>query len=239
MLRNSKVFLLDQDSLSRVMIAKELASEVQYLKEITDLSMVPRKQERTILILDEKFLDEHSNGIADQLAPFNDAIKVILTDDKDDCVCNFGERCLLVERPFSSKFLYDFVGNFYSPSAGKGVDVEKLYDLSKLRTMSRGNEEFILKMVNIFCKDIPESMDKASAAMATHEYPKIKAVLHRIKPSVKMLEINSIVQLLEQTEHRAATETEVDEIPNGINKLKSTLKKVVEELGTEFNISAL
>ena len=236
MLRNKKVFLLDHDELSRSMILKSLTSEVNYLKVIDDLQMVNESGAHVILMLDEEYLEQDLQKVKEQLVDFEEALKVVLTDDQEDCFYEFGDRTVIIERPFSIHDFYDQATKYYVES--KNPFVEKaLYDLSKLRDMARGNEDFILKMVHIFCKDIPESLEKATVALMTHEYPKIKAVLHRIKPSVKMLEIHSVIPLLELTEQRAASESELEEISRGIHKLKSDLGVVVEQLSKEFKIN--
>ena len=84
------------------------------------------------------------------------------------------------------------------------VNHEKaLFDLSGLEKMSRGNNEFVIKMLSIFVSMTEENSIKMQQYLENYDWFEMKAIAHKIKPSIDQLEIKSIqgsVRWLEQYE---------------------------------------
>jgi PAS domain S-box-containing protein len=74
------------------------------------------------------------------------------------------------------------------------------YDLSKLRTLARGREEFVVKIIHSFLRNIPDSLAQLQAAATASRWDDAAKITHHIKPSLESLGIPGVahaVQLLE------------------------------------------
>ena len=107
---------------------------------------------------------------------------------------------------------------------------EPLFDLSQLRHMSRGNDDFVRKMINLFIKVTEENTEKLIEAMENNDIETVKKLAHKIKPSIDQMGIISlkdVVRSVEKFETGSGNKTEIEVL---IRKLVYTLKSVTEQL---------
>jgi PAS domain S-box-containing protein len=78
-----------------------------------------------------------------------------------------------------------------APEINKSTEMinPKLYSLDQLLNLSRGNMEFIRKMITLFSEDIPKSLDQIHRAIEGNDLDTVKSVAHRIKASIGMMQI--------------------------------------------------
>lgn len=107
---------------------------------------------------------------------------------------------------------------------------EPLFDLSQLKHMSRGNDDFVRKMINLFIKVTEENTEKLIEAMENNDIETVKKLAHKIKPSIDQMGIISlkdVVRSVEKFETGSGNKTEIEVL---IRKLVYTLKSVTEQL---------
>lgn len=112
--------------------------------------------------------------------------------------------------------------------------ISTLYDLSKIEQMSRGNENFINKMVAIFIDVASKNNDSMQQALSEKNLEKINSLAHKIKPSISQMGITSIeneVKILEKYKLEEGSETELLQL---VEKTTSTLDKVINSLKNNF-----
>jgi PAS domain S-box-containing protein len=107
---------------------------------------------------------------------------------------------------------------------------EKLYDLSILNNLSRGNDEFVLKMLAIFIDQTKETLEKAEKALAVDDLPELGRLIHKIKPSVESLGISLIRKEIKILELIAKETKSKEEIKLLFLKVKNILDQVVIQL---------
>lgn len=111
---------------------------------------------------------------------------------------------------------------------------EKLYDLKILDKISRGNSEFVLKMIVIFIDQIEEILPKAEAALSSDNFLLMNQLIHKIKPSIESMGIVSIKDEINILEIITKEEQPVKEkITHLFFQIKQTLLTVVDELQKE------
>jgi PAS domain S-box-containing protein len=123
-----------------------------------------------------------------------------------------------------SSVLHDFVQE-------KNV---KLYDLTNLQKLSRGNAEFITKMVIIFIDQIKEVIPNAENALFADEFLLFSQLIHKIKPSIEGIGLHSIVEDIKILEKSNQEILEKDIISSIFFQIKGTLLKVIEQLKDEI-----
>ncbi len=110
-----------------------------------------------------------------------------------------------------------------------------LYDLAKLRALSRGNEAFIERMLQLFVRDIPESVTKMEAAFHQGDLMTVKALAHRIKPSIQNMGISLLKDDLPEIELIAATGNHDNRLEPMIEKLRKVTTQVVAQVREVLN----
>ncbi len=159
------------------------------------------------------------------------------------------ERCLAVgmndfiSKPFDEdKFIYQiaqWLGAFtantlFTQHESESVSTE-LFDLSKLISTSRGDEQFITVMLEMFIIEIPNAVKELEEATRQKDLETLGAIAHRIRPSVLSYGVNilaaSLVKL-ERFNEELLDEEQATEIATSIcatlNSVVTSFKQILE-----------
>lgn len=105
-----------------------------------------------------------------------------------------------------------------------------LFDLGKLREIGKGNQAFIDKMIKLFSEQAPLSVQEIKEAYGQKDLEKVKAVAHRLKPSIDNMGIHSLTKEIRQIETLALSGDQEQELPGLIEQLETVLVEVVGRL---------
>lgn len=105
-----------------------------------------------------------------------------------------------------------------------------LFDLGKLREIGKGNQAFIDKMIKLFSEQAPLSVQEIKEAYDQKDLEKVKAVAHRLKPSIDNMGIHSLTKEIRQIETLALSGDQEQELPGLIEQLETVLVEVVGRL---------
>ncbi len=146
-----------------------------------------------------------------------------------------------ISKPFEEQELVATIAKWLgkevvlSATEKPAVPVASLYDLSKLRTLSNGNQEFFLKVIHLFIEQAHVSIGQFELARIRNDFQAIKAVAHKIKSSFDNLGIHSLKEEIRQVEALALTEQSSAELDRSLAYVIDTLKKVIESLQSEYS----
>jgi PAS domain S-box-containing protein len=107
---------------------------------------------------------------------------------------------------------------------------DSLYNLSSLNNLSRGNREFILKMVAVFIEQTSEVIEKGTLAISQNNFIEVSRLIHKIKPSVESLGITSIISELQLLEKIAKEAKDKEQITALFSLIKEVLEKAMLQL---------
>jgi HPt (histidine-containing phosphotransfer) domain-containing protein len=107
---------------------------------------------------------------------------------------------------------------------------EKLYDLEQLAAIAAGNQEFVEKMVGMFLEVTPGLVERIEAGIQIQDWVEVRSAAHKMKPSVDMMGIVSLHDVVRGIEANAKTETNLEQIPELYFTLSDTLEQVYEQL---------
>ena len=110
------------------------------------------------------------------------------------------------------------------------MEEEKLYDLAQLEAVAAGSQEFVDKMVDMFVEMTPGLIERIENGLSAKDWPEVQSASHKMKPSIDMMGISSLHQVVRNVEQNAKHETSLEQIPEEFEKLKSTLNVVIEQL---------
>ena len=106
-----------------------------------------------------------------------------------------------------------------------------LYDITELEQMAQGNNEFIKKMVNVFLETTSESLDQLLKAFEEKDLQTVSAIAHKIKPSIDLMGISSLHDVVRDIEARAKNG---DDLYDLVGRLDEDLKVVFEQIKSEL-----
>lgn len=126
------------------------------------------------------------------------------------------------------------ISDFNSTANDKNTN--PLYDLAKLEEISRGNKDFVEKMIRLFVEQVPASIEEMQAAYLERNFEIIKKVAHRIKPSIDNMGVSSLKAEIREIETLAMENTDSPKLIKLIQQLDSKIRKVVDKLRQDFAI---
>ena len=138
-----------------------------------------------------------------------------------------------VTKPFDEDILIETIAKhtvnktilFQEPEFPTKSSTNNLYNLTFLQNLSRGNNEFVDKMVAIFVEQTTDTIIKLTTAISIQDFKEVSRLIHKIKPSVESLgiaSINSEIKLLEKT-------AEIAKDKEQIRVLFEIVKEVLEQ----------
>jgi PAS domain S-box-containing protein len=140
-----------------------------------------------------------------------------------------------VTKPFEEKELFNKIvkqlqwnkPTFSHPTA----PIDNKYDLSQLRELSRGDEEFLNNMIEIFLQHTPPAMEEMKDKLAEEDYSTLAKIAHRIKPSIESMGISQLSGVARDIELNAKSD-DIDhtELSKKVHFLIDTLSTVLDKL---------
>ncbi|MDD3875532.1 MAG: hypothetical protein PHT69_02865 [Bacteroidales bacterium] len=106
----------------------------------------------------------------------------------------------------------------------------ELCDLTYIKHLSNGDNEFLISLIDIFVKHTPDALEEIKLSYAKKDYETIRRVAHRIKLSIYSLKINTIsneIKALSLLDKEKLTDYD---IKCAITKIDITISKVIQEL---------
>ena len=114
------------------------------------------------------------------------------------------------------------------------TESNRLYDLKNIRTLSRGDEAFIQKMLTIFITQIRETLPLVEKSFEIGDYLEIARLVHKIKPSIDGFGIYSIQDTVRSLEVQAKEQkTALPDLLKLYDEVKTTLNTAIEQLEHE------
>ncbi|MFC3560111.1 Hpt domain-containing protein [Pedobacter jamesrossensis] len=111
---------------------------------------------------------------------------------------------------------------------------EELYDLAGLRTISKGREAFVKKMVDMFCEQTPITVKEMIDAYHANDLEQMGLIAHKLKSSVDNLSIFPLLKTIRDIETIGRENLDASVLPVALNQTETIINKVIEKLREEF-----
>ena len=111
----------------------------------------------------------------------------------------------------------------------------KLCDLSFLQEVSNGNDDFVAKMIEGFLEHTPDSLEKITRHAENKQWDRVRAVAHKIKPSIDFMGLKSLEQDIRLIEEYADDQTNLVEILTLTQRLKEVCEQAMQQLRKELS----
>lgn len=109
-----------------------------------------------------------------------------------------------------------------------------MYDLAELREMSDNDEEFVAEMIQAFLKNNKEYLELLNAGLVSKDWKVVKFNAHKIKPSILSFKISSLTDVILDINEFAGNETNLEMLPELVQKLNLDLGLVFNKISEEI-----
>ncbi len=118
----------------------------------------------------------------------------------------------------------------YSSLSNLNLSIEdnvKIYDLTFIEKLSRGNRDFINKMINVFIMLVKENTLLIQNAFHNDDFDTIRKTVHKMKPSIEQMGIVSLKDVVLKLEKYDPLLNDLNDLNELILQLNTTLLYVV------------
>lgn len=130
-------------------------------------------------------------------------------------------------KPFDEVVLFQTIARYTDKKAHV---IENLYNLKMLEDMSRGNSQFVVKMITIFVRQTSEILEKMEQALVERDFLETGRLVHKIMPSVDNMGMVIVKQELKVLENFLNNNADYEQVFQLFCSVKDSLVKVIKQL---------
>jgi PAS domain S-box-containing protein len=111
------------------------------------------------------------------------------------------------------------------------------YDLSEIRNISRGNEEFVKKMLRMFVEQTPGHISEMKLKYKAKELNGLGEIAHRIKPTIDNMGIVSLKATIREIEKIGKSGADNEALPALMEKVENDIEVAIAAIKTDFQLA--
>jgi CheY-like chemotaxis protein/HPt (histidine-containing phosphotransfer) domain-containing protein/anti-sigma regulatory factor (Ser/Thr protein kinase) len=157
------------------------------------------------------------------------------------------EKCIqagmndYLSKPFEEEDLIRLIAKWlgreahFDPAKTIKVADTPLYDLCKLKQITRGDEKFIVKMLQLFINETMAGIASLEQAFDAKDLKQVKFLAHRMKSSLSNLNVSSAAGIAGSIENGQWTEDEYPVLESHIQELKKVITEVIPLIMADYS----
>lgn len=145
----------------------------------------------------------------------------------------FYKKLLLVSRESDNSQTNRTNMKTHQSNGTEPVVCSKLFDLSTIRYVSDGDEDFVKKMIALFVETVPDNLKDLNTSLTNENWDMVSKAAHKLKSTIDSMGIYSIKQEIRAVEITAKKKEALKEIPALVRKINMTILKCLEQLQNE------
>ncbi len=114
----------------------------------------------------------------------------------------------------------------------------KYTDLTYLNRIAEGSDDFVKKMIETFIVQTPVLLQRMSDCEHEKKWDELRDVTHKLKPSIDFMGIQSLWETVKDIEKYAGKKTNLELLPDLLNKVNVVCVSAIEELKQEIKKDA-
>ncbi|MBC7722026.1 MAG: PAS domain S-box protein, partial [Pedobacter sp.] len=112
----------------------------------------------------------------------------------------------------------------------------QLYSLTKLTTISNGNNAFVQKMIQIFCDQTPLMLKEMMDGYNAKNWVKVGSTAHKMKPIIDNLDIYILKETIRNIEAVGEDTKEDKNLPKMLKEVTTVINKVIHIMRQEYKL---
>ncbi|MEN2281463.1 PAS domain S-box protein [Algoriphagus sp. SE2] len=144
-------------------------------------------------------------------------------------------------KPFQENELLHLLSEFFKVKSiqethQRNSEIEQAdrYSLDELVAISKGNSEFIKKMIETFQTSTLISLEQAKKAFKENDFVQVRKLAHKIKPSIKMLRIHEVSDEVIEIEKQIEEQKKSQRMIYLMDHLDQVLHWVANDLKSKY-----
>lgn len=113
--------------------------------------------------------------------------------------------------------------------------VQKITDLTMLKKMADGNQQFIKEFITLFLETAPASIIGMQKALSEKDWVNLKNLAHKLKPSFNYLGIFQLTEATSTIEYNIVQQNEMEIIPELVDQIVEISNIAFTELKKEID----
>ncbi|MDX5346508.1 MAG: Hpt domain-containing protein [Hymenobacteraceae bacterium] len=122
------------------------------------------------------------------------------------------------------------------PNPTEQQNTDKLYDLTLLEKMSRGNQQFMLRMLILFMETVPPSVQQMQESFRLAEWQELSKQAHKLKSTLDTMGIASLKEPIRKIENDAKNMDNPVHLQAELQQLDQVVKKVLTQIDEQINL---
>ena len=114
-------------------------------------------------------------------------------------------------------------------------EIVKHSDLTYLKEIANGSNQFVTEMISLFIEQTPPALEEIEKNLQNKNWQALSKIVHKIKPSVTMVGLKEIEEVVVALENSSQKETDLELIPGWVAQIKTVCLKGMGELKDELN----
>lgn len=116
-------------------------------------------------------------------------------------------------------------------------DEEPLYTLASLIEISKGREDFVTKMVDLFCTQMPIMVQEMKIAYSNNDLLEMGSVAHKLKSNIDHLKITRIQRVIRNIEELGNEQINDENLPQCIELIQRTVSETIASLKERYQVA--
>ncbi len=114
---------------------------------------------------------------------------------------------------------------------------EPLYTLTTLVEISKGREDFVTKMVDLFCSQMPIMIQEMKIAYSNNDLLEMGSVAHKLKSNIDHLNITSIQRVIRNIEELGNEQINNHTLSHDIDLIEQTVNETIASLKEKYPVA--
>jgi PAS domain S-box-containing protein len=256
--KDLKVLLVEDNALNQL-LAKKVLSDWGWKVDVAENGLIAtekaEKGDADVILMDIQLPEmdgyEATRYIRSKLQPPKSTVPIIAMTAH--AISGEEEKCFqagmdgYISKPFNPQKLYLKVASVLNTRGGKVIPVKesiktttatngnhKHIDLTYLKKLANGSNDFIAQMLTLFIEQTPEAIGKLEKHLQEHNWDALSKVAHKMKPSVMFVGLKEIEKDIKSVEDYASEVSHTEELPGMIAHIKTVCNEALDELRAEI-----
>ncbi len=124
-----------------------------------------------------------------------------------------------------------------APAAKLPSESLPYYDISEIKNISRGNEDFVKKMLKMFVEQTPAQVVEMRSRYTVNDLKVVGEIAHRIKPTIDSMGIGSLRGTIREIEKIGKSGTDNGELPSLMEKVEIDISFAIAAIKNDFQLT--
>ncbi len=112
---------------------------------------------------------------------------------------------------------------------------EHKINLSYLKQIADGNDEFIIEMIEMFLNKTPEALEQMNTCYQQNNWDELRKIAHRIKPSFSYIGLSGTQNTLAEIEKLSEEASQPEKVGELMQTVGATCKSAFSQLENALN----